>query len=322
MIIVLCTPKHDYTVRSLTQVAGLELKTLGYHRALGARALAGATYLFTDLDRLNFWELELAARLYRSLRDAGQTVLNDPARVRDRFSLLRALKDRGYNRFDVWRVDEARRPGDEHYPVFLRTQSAHRGNLTDLLPDAGALDAAIADALEAGVPARELMISQYCAEPIRPGLFRKLSVFRVGDRYLTTPAVHESHWTAKYGERGIADDTMYEDELRMVEDNRYAEPLRPAFETAGIDYGRADFCIVDGRPQVYEINTNPMVGAPHTKHPSACRIKSSRLFFERLIEALRRLDGKTTTSPVTISEQTLVAQRRRDRFMLRPRWTP
>ena len=37
--------------------------------------------------------------------------------------------------------------------------------------------------------------------------------------------------------------------------------LLRAFEVAGIDYGRADFSIVDGVPQIYEINTNPKHGS-------------------------------------------------------------
>ncbi|MEZ5738525.1 MAG: hypothetical protein R3E68_03015 [Burkholderiaceae bacterium] len=204
----------------------------------------------------------------------------------------------------------------------MRTQSAHRGNLTDLLVDRAALDQAIDSALDSGIPARELMISQYCAEPIRPGLFRKLSVFRAGDSLITTPAVHESCWTAKYGEKGIADDALYEQERQMVEHNLYGEPLRAAFETGGIDYGRADFCVVDGQPQVYEINTNPMVGRPQADHPAPDRVRSSQQFFDRLCQALRTLDDAKAPNPVQITDPLLVQQRRRDRFLLRPRWTP
>lgn len=322
MITILCTPKHRYTTKSLINIPGLNLRSMGYHRALRARSLPPGVYVFTDLDRLNFWELELAARLYRNLRDSGQRVLNDPARVRERYSLLRELKERGMNRFDVWRVDESRRPLTGDYPVFLRTQSAHRGNLTDLLADRETLDSAINTALDAGIPARELMISQYCAEPIRPGLFRKLSVFRAGDTLITTPAVHESSWTAKYGEKGIADQALYEQEREMVEHNQFAEPLRPAFEVAGIEYGRADFCVVDGQPQVYEINTNPMVGVPQTDHPSDYRTQSSKRFFERLCDALDELDDTDCSHKVAVTDPLLVKQRRHDRYLLRPRWTP
>lgn len=322
MITVLCMPKHRYTTAALASVPGLPLRSLGYHRALRARSLPAGTYVFTDLDRLNFWELELAARLYRTLRDAGMRVINDPARARDRYSLLRALKDRGFNRFDVWRADEARRPTPDQFPVFLRTQSAHRGNLTDLLETPDALEAAIVSALDQGVPARELMISQYCAEPIRPGLFRKLSVFRVGERLITTPAVHEGHWSAKYGQKGAADAALYEEDLHAVERNRYGEALREVFEVARIEYGRADFSVVDGRPQVYEINTNPMIGRRTPDHPSAIRVRACEHFFDRLCDAVRELDRPARGERIGIEDATLVAQRRHDRFLLRPRWTP
>ena len=36
-----------------------------------ARFLPRATWIFTDFDRLSFWELELAARVYRNLIGSG-----------------------------------------------------------------------------------------------------------------------------------------------------------------------------------------------------------------------------------------------------------
>ena len=135
MICFVCTAAHRYTVtKSLPQFAGVpHFKVWSYDRLLRARVLPRATWIFTDLDRLSFWELELAARIHRNLVGAGQRVLNDPATVAQRFSLLRRLYRAGFNRFNVWSVDAEEWP--ERYPVFLRTQSAHRGALTDLIPD-------------------------------------------------------------------------------------------------------------------------------------------------------------------------------------------
>ena len=52
-------------------------------------------------------------------------------------------------------------------------------------------------------------------------------------------------------------------ERHFVEANLYESILRRAFDLAGIDYGRADFSIVDGAPQIYEINTNPKHASRH-----------------------------------------------------------
>lgn len=319
MITLLTSPAHDYTHDPLKRGSVRGFRSLSYNRAFRARTLAHGTYIFSDLDRLGFWELELASRLYRVLERAGCRVLNDPARVRQRLSLLRELQHRGINRFGAWQADESARPW--RYPVFLRTQSAHRGTLSELLNDAAELDEAIAAALARGVPMRELIVVEYCAQPVREGLFRKLAAFRVGDRMVCTLCVHESHWAAKYGELGVADQALYDDEYDIVASNRYGDALRPAFEAAGIEYGRADFALVDGLPQVYEINSNPMLHRAED-HPFPIRLKTDALFFTRLEEAFVALGTPTAASDVAIDDEVLAQQRRRDRLMTRARWTP
>lgn len=321
MIVFLTTRAHDYTHSKLQGNGRVEIERVDYGRFLTRRRIVNATYVFTDLDRLNFWELELAGRIYRQLGKAGMRVLNDPARVRQRFSLLRALRAAGLNRFDTWRVEDVGRPRSDEYPVFLRTASAHRGNLTDLLQTPAELDAAIATALGDGIPQSELLIIQYCAEPVRPGLFRKLSVYRVGDRMLTTLCVHDTRWTAKYGEQGIAGAELYDEELRFVRDNVWGEALRAAFDVACIEYGRADFALVDGKPQVYEINTNPNYG-PVIEHPFPQRIEAGRRVEQALLDALVAVDNPLGGCAVRIGGWPLEQQRSRDRWFLAPRWTP
>src|SRR5690242_15742486 len=113
------------THRECRQWTRVKFTTLPYHRAFSSPRLPRATYIFGDMDRLGFWELELSARLYRVLRAAGMRTLNDPALVKQRFALLRALNRERRNHFQVYRVDDGERPG--RFPVFLRTESAHRG---------------------------------------------------------------------------------------------------------------------------------------------------------------------------------------------------
>ena len=47
-------------------------------------------------------------------------------------------------------------------------------------------------------------------------VFRKLAMFRIGDRMVATPSVHERHWTAKYGEEGVAGQAAYDADLEQV----------------------------------------------------------------------------------------------------------
>ncbi len=57
----------------------------------------------------------------------------------------------------------------------------------------------------------------------------------------------------------IATAKLYTEEYELVATHRFAEAMRPVFEIAGVEYGRVDFGLVDGRPQIYEINSNPDV---------------------------------------------------------------
>jgi hypothetical protein len=50
---------------------------------------------------------------------------------------------------------------------------------------------------------------------------------------------------------------MVEEELAYVSQNPHRDVLTKVFEIAGVDFGRVDYGIVEGKLAVYEINTNP-----------------------------------------------------------------
>lgn len=289
MLRVVTTRRHASTLSTIRKERSrVRILHADYDRLIAARRLRPLPTIFTDFDRLSAWDLELAARIRRQLAAHGARTLNDPARVKPRHALLRALHEAGVNDFNAYRLDEAVRPS--RYPVFLRRERGHGAPLGGLLPDADALDRAVEEALSNGVPESSLIVVEYAAEPAAPGLFRRLSTYRVGARLFAGTCVHDGQWLVKYGVFGGATQALYEDELRIVRENPYSEPLQRAFEIAAIEYGRADFGLVDGRVQVYEINTNPTLraGGPH---PSPLRMESQRLVWEQLLDALRALEG-------------------------------
>ncbi|MDD4882072.1 MAG: hypothetical protein PHR30_13990 [Gallionellaceae bacterium] len=309
--------RPQVTHRTLVAFPGVPaIRIWSYDKLLRARSLPRATWIFTDMDRLSPWELELAAHVYRELRSHGQRVLNDPARVCHRHALLKRLKSAGINRFDVWRIDESE--SVDRWPVFLRTESAHRGPLTGLIEDAGQLRLEIEKAVNAGYPERDLMVVEYCAEPVHGNLFRKLATFRVGDRLVPTLAVHDNQWAAKYGQLGVAGTELYREELAGLAENRYADALNQAFEIGHVEYGRADFALVSGAPQIYEINTNPTIGRV-LEHPDPVRVESGRLWEGNFVAALVAIDTPSG-APTRIKDRILAKQRRRDFWMTRSRW--
>jgi hypothetical protein len=288
VIVFILTREHPYTVGKVAHAAPeLDIRTLTYDQLFEAKQFPRATYVFTDFDRLPHWKVRDAAYSYRRLRDEGARVLNDPAQALSRLGLLRRLYRHGLNGFDAYRVEDGIMPA--RWPVLLRTEGGHDAPLNRLLHDWDELRRAIETAVGAGVPVASLLVIEYAAEPVRPGLFRKLSVYRLGDSYVASYCVHEDNWVAKHGKDGIAPPELYADDLRIVRENPFEASQRTAFELGSVEYGRSDFGLVGGRPQVYEINTNPHIKLP-SEHPSEIRVESYRLFQRNFLEALARID--------------------------------
>lgn len=287
IVFLVANPKVPSVDAVIGAAKDFQVVKLSYADFYAASSPPRATYIFGNLDMLSWSGLRSAAAVYRQLRAQGVRVLNDPARVASRFGLLRQLFLTGFNRFNAYRAEEGVRP--QRWPVFLRIEGSHGGPISQLLERWEDVRGAIAAAVNAGIPLTTILIVEYCAEPVRPGLFRRLAIYRLGDRSVADSCVHERDWRAKEGEDGIAPPELYEDELRIVRENPYREAVGRAFDLAGVEYGRADFGLVDGQVQVYEINASPLVEFLGDS-PSPFRSESHRLFNTGYLDALRQLD--------------------------------
>jgi hypothetical protein len=80
--------------------------------------------------------------------------------------------------------------------------------------------------------------------------------------------------------------------------------LRRVFDIAGIEYGRADWGIVAGKVQIYEINTNPYVsGDPGTLNPTRCATLA--MSTKKLCDSLAALQNGTSDGVVTLKGKLL-----------------
>ncbi|MGD0252256.1 MAG: hypothetical protein ABSC01_06120 [Verrucomicrobiota bacterium] len=289
MIQFLLTRGHDYTLKKVKKSPlAPSLGLMNYDRLFRSRWIKHATQVFADLDRLSYWDLELAADLYLQMKNAGLPVWNNPARFKNRHSLLRALHTAGLNDFDAYRVHEIN--SIKRFPVFLRKIQGHRAPLSGLLETRAETEKAIDAEVSAGTPEENLVLIELAAEPIRAGLYRKLAAFRIGNAIVPHLSVHDTVWLVKYGRTFDAIEDLYQEEHAMLEQNPFAEHLRKVFDVAGVEYGRADFGFFQGRIQVFEINTNPHV-APAEPHPSATRVASMNLAWKKYMQALRAIDS-------------------------------
>lgn len=269
MITFVMTEEHQYTLRAALESGALrrEMILLSYEDFLSSERLPESDYVFVDLERLDGARIEAAARRLEALRRVcpGIGVLNAPRRELGRLEVMRALHSGGVNRFRVMPASEI--PADLSYPVFLRRLDNHDGPMTGLLADAAALEAALGDLVAAGFRREALAVTEYVDARNAEGLHEKLSYFRIGETLFPSALDLSTDWVCK---GAIEDENavpMPEREMSFLTSDAHDAPMRAAFDAAGIGYGRADYVMVGGAPQLFEINTNPFLDPPESLPP-------------------------------------------------------
>ena len=262
LIYYLCTGAHGYTMgyflNDYPNTVRDAVRILPYEAIPSLKRLPPGAFVFTDFDRLDAAGRAFAERLYDTIGEQNPALprLNDPRAVLQRFDLLRALHAAGLNRFNVYRLDESRDVA--RFPVFIRREREHQAPLTRLIRDAAELEAQLARLSPEERDDPDLMIVEFGNARGPDGTFRKYSAYRVGDRIYGQHCFTSKQWFIKFTglEWGDAERAF---NRAYVAENPHAEALRDYFDVGRIEYGRADYCVVDGRIQLFEINTNPFV---------------------------------------------------------------
>jgi hypothetical protein len=264
------------------EVSG-EWNVLTYERARWRRSFRPGTYIFTDIERLGPEATRRAAALHdRLAADPANRVFNDPARAWRRYQLLRTLHERGTNDFTVHRLDEAN--GSVRYPVFLRGENDHRGNATGVVAGPDELEAEIAGLKRTP---RDPLLTEFLDTSV-DGVFRKYSAFRIGREIIARHIFFGKRWMLKYSD--LSGGAYDAEESAYVHDNPHREMLAEFFDLANVEYGRIDYSFLDGRIQVWEINTNPMI-ASHKSLRSASRRRAHDRAVGGIIAALREIES-------------------------------
>lgn len=308
MIYYISRKEHQRTVKPLRSEDNIE--PLDYDSLFLKEKLPVATYIFTDLDRLGPWELEMAARIYRCLKNGGARVLNNPARVLLRFHMLRQLEQAGINQFGVYRPAMGEMP--KRYPVFIRRDRFHSGMLTDAINTPEALQSELERLMDDGLPLTNLMIVEFATEPEPAGYYKKMSAYRIGDHYFRDTAVTQDDCIVKMGADGIATEADDEEELATMNTVPHEDLVRRTFELSHIEYGRIDLGRWQGKPQVYEINTNPSISFK-ADGPSLARNKSRQTFETNYTTALLAIDTPDSNDEIIEIEDKVIHRQRRRR---------
>lgn len=252
------------------------IRQLTYAELFRRRELERGTWIFTALEALTGAELRMADRIQQAARAAGLAVLNPALEVLRRYELLRKLHGMGYNSFRVARGDE---PADGlRFPVFVREADEHTGSLTPLLSDRDALRSALRYLRMRGLARRQLLIVEFCETVDGDGQYRKYSFSRLGASFFPRYLHQGRGWINKDRTRTATIEAARE-EMDYLNTNPHGEWAREMFELARIDYGRLDYGVQQGRPQLWEINTAPvLVVNPAVQFVSAELEQAHKLF--------------------------------------------
>jgi hypothetical protein len=299
MIYYLVTKPGDHTFRdNLIVVDDPRLrdrfKIVIYQDAFEQRRWRGGTVIFSDIDRLPAAAAMRAAILHERLAQSGAIrLLNHPTRSCRRFGFLRRLKRAGINRHDVFRVDEL--PASMKFPVFLRSETEHDGAYTELLHDEATLMREIDRLVGQGTLPQNLLISEYCHTADADGVWRKATGYHIGDTVFQRYLFFGDHWQVKQPRTGtvasIRDEAvMLTEEEAYATGDAYVPMIREAARIGEFGFGRMDFDIGGGRPEIWEFNTNPV---PAVASFSAQGGRSARIIprgWQQLRDALAKLD--------------------------------
>lgn len=233
------------------------MRQISYPALFRSRALPRGAWIFTSLDALSDAELRMVHHIQCAARDAGLPVFNSAREALHRFDLLHMLHERGVNDFRVHRADGPLE--SVRFPVFVRIADEHDGSLTELLHDPAQLGIAMAYLRVRGLKRRQLLVVEFCETAGPDRLYRKYSIFRIGEAYIPRYLHAGAYWMTKDGTRAAEENLILEEQAYLRE-NPDAAWAREIFEMAHIDYGRLDYGVRNGRPQAWEINLTPVLG--------------------------------------------------------------
>jgi hypothetical protein len=301
VIYFLATAEHSYTMGLYLAYWAPELRRrieiVPYESLSTRRVRRVGTYVFADLERLDSDRTAKAANVSAKARRAGCRVLNDPLHTMRRYDLARMLFESGDNDYQVYRLSESRRPA--RFPVFLRPENEHRV-LSRLITSGEELANAAQDAVGEGYAADDLLVVELLDTSDEHGVYRTYSAFLVGSQVIPRNLFAGRWWKLK--SPALTGAEWEAEEAAYLRTNPHQDWIRGVFERAGAQYGKIDYGLLDGRPQVWEINTNPMILWPRTEYRPE-DVPAQEEFGRRFAEALGDVDigaPKRALSPRTV----------------------
>ena len=250
LIYYFCHYRHRYTIRRWLFKYSVEERghiiVLPY--TTNTRRLQAGTVIFSDVERLTPNLKPIAEKLYIEAEKAKCNILNHPNKSLKRYELQKALN----NDFSVYKSGEN---VNLRFPVFLKEENEHKGSATGLLYSKDELK-------EALLRYPGYLIIEFLDTSDELGIFRKYSSFYIDGLVIPRHILFSKNWIVRGPD--IIDLETVAEELVYINENSYKKEIINIFNIADIQYGRIDYSFYQGRMQVWEINTNPMLTTAET----------------------------------------------------------
>jgi hypothetical protein len=263
------------------------IQIITYESILAGNDIAGRPggYIFSsisDMRRLRPEERAAIADLHRRLttENGVAKVLNDPLRSLTRYPLLRALHDQGINTFTAYRLDEPVLP--IRFPVIIRREFGTEHQPLPLVESASDYFPAVAAFKWLRGRVDDLIAVEFCETADAKGMYRKYGAFVIGQHILPRHLFFSEDWMVKQAE--VIDPETVEEEFRYLGENPHADFLLDCARVANISYGRIDYAVLNGRPQIWEINTSVAIMSDQIQ-PNPARHRTYEKFVSMLDEA-------------------------------------
>ncbi|MBL7858975.1 MAG: hypothetical protein JNM57_14890 [Cyclobacteriaceae bacterium] len=326
MIYFVLSRRNSGSIKNFLRSGGEQfegrIKIILWESMEALRTIRAGTFIFSDLDLLSPEQREIAREIGCQLRKFYPHVqlINDPATVLLRYDLLKKMYEDGINRFNVARATESLT--HLRFPVFVRQADRHTGPLTKLIDNLKDLERNIRMLNFLGYPSHDLLVIEFLDTSGSAGYFVKYSAFVLGNRVMPRYLNYGTGWMVK-STIGVSDTLMKSKQMEVEEfmrDNPHEQWLRQIFTLSGIRYGRADYAMVDGTLQLWEINLNPVFVRPprDSRKDSAQQRHMREAFYSQFIEALQEIDSESDEMiQLKISDSALATMR----FSLRRKLT-
>jgi len=299
MIYFITKATKTYTLLTFLNTWGGRLrplvKFLPVEEMARATTFQPGTYILTDYDILSDSQVKILRKIYDELEKhpADFRLLNRPGGSLCRLDLLEKLYTAGINPFRCLPANKL--PENLNFPVFVRKGRDHYGKITGLISDRAGLEKTIADTQKEGLPKEEILVTEFADTSDQNGVFRKYSAFLVGDAIVPRHIFFSKKWMIKGAD--LVNPEYIDEEIRFLENNPHKEELKKIFALAGMNYGRIDYGMKNGKPVVWEINPNPMIASSSSlKKPK--RRPAHDTFAGLFIAAFEKLNSPQTGAAV------------------------